>query len=507
MKVFERDEAQEKAIEKMVATRSGGALNGSGTGVGKTIIAVRTLGDRGGKRNLIIAPPNTFDNWAETLEIITGDKLRFCGNQKFSTLVTAAEAKENMAAAQRGDDGWFFVGRETFLAQCRIKVPVFTGRGAAREPMIDPKTGKQKIRVDFKYIWGDTRAFDGAAYDEVQMAASNTSKSSQAWKNLQATFKLAQSADPFGSQLENMHTMAKNIWPDWLDMNKNEFIDEYLETEYDHFAFGNKKVTGEIWPGYFMSTLPCYVAIPSPVEKPEPEKRYVDLLPAQRKLYDKLAEDMAAEIDGDLMIVELPMHLNMRLRELSLGLFRPVDTFRIDKETGEEIPTQTVRFEPGDPSAKIDEIKSIMADHPGEHFIIATESQKFAEKMAIDLGGLPYTGKQSDAEKAKNKEAFLRGDVKVLVGTSAMAEGLDGLQDVCRVAIIASRFSVGFKLEQFLGRIARRGQKRTVLAYEIVARDTIEVGVVQKSIQKILDNNRAKALELKKQQEEEINER
>lgn len=487
MKEFHRIEEQEKAIQIMTNTTSGAALNGSGTGQGKTVMALRTALNRGAKRLLVIAPPNTFENWAETADAIGGSKLRFCGNAKLGD-VTAAEAKANMQAAQDGEDGWFFVGREMFNKQNWVRRPLHDRQG---NPKIDPKTGKQKAAVKRADVWDSKRAYDVAIFDEVQMCSNKANKTAESWKNLKAGFKLAQSADWFGSKLENQWTITSQLWPEWLDLNHAQWIDEYMITEYDHFAFNKKKVTAEKWPGFFASTLPCYIALPPAVEKPEPERRYVDLTPPQRKLYDQIEESMIAEIEGNYLIVELPMHLRLRLLELSLGMFG-IEKIEVDNE----IKT-TIRFDEGAPSSKLDEVKGIMRDYPGEHFIFLTHSQKFAEKAAKDLGGLPYTGKQTDKQKEENKQAFLRGDVKVLVGTSAMAEGLDGLQTVCRNAIILSRPDVSYKTEQFIGRIARRGQERQVNVWEIVARNTLDVGVLSEKIKKALILNQAKAIQVK----------
>ena len=484
-KVFHRDEQQEEAIRVMSSTDSGAALNGSGTGQGKTLMSLRTALNRGAKRLLVIAPPNTFENWASTSEAIGGSPLMFCGNAKLGD-VSVKEARANMERAQAGEDGWFFVGREMFNKQNWRRKEVFDKNGT---PRLNPKDGKQRFlnkRID---IWHRVRHFDMAIFDEVQICSNKTNKLAQSWDYLKADFKLAQSADWFGSKLENQWTIAKQLWPDWMTMNQTEFIDEYLTTEYDHFAYNKKKVVGEQWPGFFASTLPCYVALPPAIEKPEPERRYVDLTAPQRKLYDQIEESMVAEIEGDYLVVELPMHLRLRLLELSLGMFG------IDKqEVDGEIKT-TIRFDEGAPSSKLDEVKSIMRDYPSEHFIMLTHSQKFAEKAARDLGGLPYTGKQTESQKEANKQAFIRGDVKVLVGTSAICEGLDGLQTVCRNAIILSRPDVSYKTEQFIGRIARRGQERAVNVWEIVARNTLDVGVLSEKIQKALILNQAKAIQ------------
>jgi superfamily II DNA or RNA helicase len=339
------------------------------------------------------------------------------------------------------------------------------------------------------------RSFDVAVFDEVQICSNKTNKIADSWKNLKADFRLAQSADWFGSKLENQWTVAKQLWPDWLEVDHYEWIDEYMVTEYDHFTFNKKKVVSEKWPGFFASSLPCYVALPPAVEKPEPERRYVDLTSPQRKLYNQIEDSMVAEVEGNYLVIELPMHLRMRLLELSLGMFG-VDEVQV--ETADEMVTKTtIRFDEGAPSSKLDEVRSIMRDYPNEHFIILTHSKKFAEKAAKDLGGLPYTGKQSEKQKELNKQAFIDGEVKVLVGTSAICEGLDGLQTVCRNAIVMSRPDVSYKTEQFIGRVARRGQERQVNVWEIVARDTLDVGVLSEKIKKALILNKAKAIQMK----------
>ena len=485
-KVFHRIEEQEKAIQLMSETTSGAALNGSGTGQGKTVMALRTAHNRGAERLLIIAPPNTYENWAETARIVAGKELLFCGNSKLGS-TSAAEAKKNMQMAQDGEIAWFFVGREMFNKQNWNKKLVFEEDGVT--PRIDPKTKKQRVLNKRSNSWDRISGYDMAIFDEVQICSNKTNKVAQSWNYLKADFKMAQSADWFGSKLENQWTIAKQLWPEWLTLNHVEWIDEYMKTEYDHFAFTKKKVVGEQWPGFFASSLPCYVALPPAVEKPEPERRYVDLTAPQRKLYNQIQDLMVAEIEGDYLVVELPMHLRMRLLELSLGMFG-VDKVEVDGEL-----KTTIRFDEGAPSSKIEEVKSIMRDYPNEHFIILTHSQKFAEKAAKDLGGLPYTGKQSEKQKEENKQAFMRGDVKVLVGTSALCVGLDGLQKICRNGIVISRPDVSYFTEQFIGRIARRGQERQVNFFEIVARDTLDVGVLSEKIKKALMLNQAKAIQ------------
>ena len=484
---FDHDPEQDRLVELFSTTDSGAALNGSGCGAGKSLVAVRTVVNKNPDRLLIIAQPNIYRGWRDTIKTVTGRDLRFCGTAAKSG-TSAKEAKANMEAAQNGEPGWYYVGREMFnLKNWRRKE-----ERRRNGDVVLGSNGKPKIRKTRLDIWGH---WDMVIYDECQMLSNPLSSSHKSFAHLDADFKLAQSADWFGSNLENMWSISNLLWPDYLDGQKQkEFIEDWLEYEYDHFAKWNIKVTGEQMPGMFAASLPAYAALPPAIEPPEPEKRYISLTRKERKLYDELNDYMAAELEGDLLVTEMHTTLYQRLRELCLGEFR-VDYRTIVNDEGIEEQKQTIRYEAGDPSSTIDEIKSILSDHPGESVIVLTHSQKWAEKAAADLGGKPYTGKQSIAQKEKLKDAFLAGEVKLLVGTDAMSEGLDGLQHVSRLAIIASRTSVNFKVGQFLGRVARRGQKRPVLAYEIVREGTIDEGIISKAIERILTNRRAASID------------
>lgn len=499
-KVFDHDPAQEDVIRQYSDPEQNAGLNGSGTGVGKTYIAVKSALNRGAKRVLIIAPPNTFDNWEATLQSLGGIQLRPCANSKVGDH-SAAEAKANMAAAQGGEHGWFFVGREMFNIQNWAEVHNRDG-----SPKRTDKGKKVVRRID---VWGKKRPYDFAVFDEVQICSDSKARTRQSWAHLQINdsyivdgqrykgFRLAQSADFFGSRLENIYTVTEDLWPGHSGMNRTEWIDEYFDTEYDHYSFGHKKIKGEKWEGFYVSTLPCYAALPSPVEKPIPDFRYVDMTPAQTRLYEQLQSDMAAEIEGNTLIVELDMQLTMRLRELTLGLFHVVETTRRNKDSGEIEPYTTIDYRPGDPSSTVDEIKRIQAEHDHEPMLVLTHSRKFAEKAAIDLGGMPYTGAQTLAQKKEAERLFKAGKTKILVGTQSICEGLDGLQEVCRLSVIASRVWEPYKNQQFLGRTARRGQERPVLAYEIVRRGTIDKGVISRILRNQLQLNKAKAMEQK----------
>jgi SNF2 family DNA or RNA helicase len=88
-----------------------------------------------------------------------------------------------------------------------------------------------------------------------------------------------------------------------------------------------------------------------------------------------------------------------------------------------------------------------------------------------DLSPIMYTGSETVAEKLTAKEAFVRGDANILILSLRSGAGLDGLQEVASSIVFGELdWSPGVH-EQCIGRIARDGQKKAVVAYFLVADD------------------------------------
>lgn len=66
-----------------------------------------------------------------------------------------------------------------------------------------------------------------------------------------------------------------------------------------------------------------------------------------------------------------------------------------------------------------------------------------------------YTGKESMAQKDASKKAFIEGDSRVLIISLRAGAGLDGLQEVCRVAVIGEFDWSPSVHEQNIGRLDR----------------------------------------------------
>ena len=86
-----------------------------------------------------------------------------------------------------------------------------------------------------------------------------------------------------------------------------------------------------------------------------------------------------------------------------------------------------------------------------------------------DLNPVMFTGSESPTQKEKSKQAFIDGQAKVLIISLRAGAGMDGLQDVCHIAVFGELdWSPGVH-EQCIGRIHRDGQDEPVVVYYLIA--------------------------------------
>jgi superfamily II DNA or RNA helicase len=275
------------------------------------------------------------------------------------------------------------------------------------------------------------------------------------------------------------------LWPDRIENSYWAWVDRWCATEYDHFAPGGKKVTGERRPGAFFNALPCYVRIESEVEADLLEEQvYLELTAPQRKAYAELEEKMVTWIKNKPLVIEFPIALRIRLRQATLGLFE------LDDE-------DNVTFSTDCKSSKIDLMFDILEDDfENESALILTDSRKFADVIVQRLRNdgktaLPWHGEVTGDKREAAKQAFVSGECKYLVAViAAIAEGVDGLQHGTRNILWMNRSDNRILNEQVIKRVHRRGQERPVRSVELVAIDTYDSGVLSSHIKKAIDMNR-----------------
>jgi SNF2-related domain/Helicase conserved C-terminal domain len=322
---------------------------------------------------------------------------------------------------------------------------------------------------------------DIVLFDEVHRAQNRASKTLKTLKMVSGGYKLAMSGTPTGNSFDGAWAVTKWLWPKEIPNSFHEWSDKWCRFEYDHFAPRNRKIVGERKPGAFFNSLPCYIRIESEMNVDLDEQQvYCELSVKQRKAYKQLEDNMITWVEGNPLVVEFPISLRARLRQATLGMFS------VDDEGA-------VSFSNDCESSKIDIMLNILEeDFEGEPALILTDSRKFADVVVARLGdAVAWHGEVSQADREKAKASFMAGQVKYLVAvTSAIAEGVDGLQHATRNILWLSRSDNRILNEQAMARVYRQGQTRQVRSREIVALDTYDTGVLSSQLAKAVEMNK-----------------
>jgi SNF2 family DNA or RNA helicase len=155
---------------------------------------------------------------------------------------------------------------------------------------------------------------------------------------------------------------------------------------------------------------------------------------------------------------------------------------------------------------KCAQLVELLEELNGEPALVAVEYrhdkeriQKYLRKHAKQFANAPFVDAgMKDAEFSKLKKRWDKGELPVMFGNpSSIAHGLN-LQGKGGIVIF---FALTWNLEdyeQFIQRVWRQGQKRRVLVYRIIARDTVDEDMVHSL--KVKDHNQQtllKAMEVR----------
>lgn len=439
---------QERDIEKLIANNGTGIV-ATQVGGGKTLIAVEVAKRLKTQTNFVIAPKGTHKRaWERTIR-------EQIPNARVCYINSSAEGKQAFLDMKAGEAGWYLISPEFFR----------NIHWAGIEP-------------------------DFAVFDEIHRASNRQSKTAKSLHTLKAKRRLGMSGTIAGNRIDGFWAVLRWVYPEVSGRSFWGWVEKYCETRYDFFA--GKMVDREKRPGIIVESIPCYIRHlkrerccdlhPDGVDNELPpiqeEIRTVELLPAQRKIYKKLEKDLFVWLGENPLAVDAPVAVRTRLRQITLGV--PM----IDEET------QEVTFAEDCESTKLNELLQIISDHPeGEQMLILTHSQKFANVTKKRLESKGYTafewsGQANQKARDKALEDFIAGDIQFIVAViSAIGEGTDGLQEAANIVVWLSKDDNRLLNEQAAGRLDRRGQKRSVISYEIIAEETYDEGQFSKLIQ------------------------
>ncbi len=190
-----------------------------------------------------------------------------------------------------------------------------------------------------------------------------------------------------------------------------------------------------------------------------PDDIWVDLPPAARRLYDKMEDDLVAEMEEGAIVADNAAVASGKCRQIANGCL-------IDTETGE---WKHVHDE------KLTALEDLVEALQGEPLLVTYEFKPDADKIMKSLG-CPNISSGNAKKDDKNIELFSKGALPVVIGNpQSIALGIDGLQDsCCHIAMFGCTWNLQDYL-QVIDRIRRQGNKsKRVWLHRIMARDTLD---------------------------------
>jgi SNF2 family DNA or RNA helicase len=140
----------------------------------------------------------------------------------------------------------------------------------------------------------------------------------------------------------------------------------------------------------------------------------------------------------------------------------------------------------GEPSSKADAVMELLEDHEDEQFVIFSQFKGPLRilRQRFEAGNITYgsfTGDDHQRIRDIAKREFIEGKRRCLLGTiGSGGVGVDGLQHASAYVIFLDRNWSPMLNEQAEERLHRGGQTRIVNVYDIIARDTVDWGRLQR---------------------------
>lgn len=200
-------------------------------------------------------------------------------------------------------------------------------------------------------------------------------------------------------------------------------------------------------------------------------KRYFEMNPEQRRVYDELKNDFITFLNGDVVTAELAIVRLQRLQQVTSGY--------LPSEDGE-----TVHERIGGENRRMQCLEDVIRDVPHQGIIWAKYTRDI-EDIARMLGDscVTYYGATSNDDRVTARKRFRAGEVKWFVGNpDAAGTGLT-LVEAKTVIYYNTSYKLASRL-QSEDRAHRIGQKNNVNYTDIVALDSIDIGIVQSLVKK-----------------------
>jgi len=421
-------------------------LNGWQMGTGKTLFAVERdlrlrLAEYHGP-TLVVAPMNTHESWATT----------FKNNTDLRVRVVDRKARERLVRNNHkyGDADVYIVHYDVLRLMPEL--------------------------INF---------FGHGIFDECHKLKSRGTKQTKAAKKLGIPFLTDMSGSPVTDRPQDIWSVLNHLKPKTYS-SYWKFYHRYVDYEI-LYPQSYHKVLGpsDAWLREGLPNLKEFFTrvLKEDVLPDLPPKTYtqvhVDLTPQQRKQYEEMKRDMLTWLENNWYTDDEPEPLAARA---VIAQLQRLQMFALGTAYFNSVGKLVLQ----DPSSKVDAVMEILEDNPDEQFVIFTNfkgplrilRERF-DKIGITYGS--FTGDDSQPRREAAKRAFIEGRKRCLLGTiSSGGVGVDGLQHAsCNVIFLDRNWSPAVN-EQAEDRLHRGGQTRTVQVIDVIARDTVDGGRLQR---------------------------
>lgn len=206
-------------------------------------------------------------------------------------------------------------------------------------------------------------------------------------------------------------------------------------------------------------------------------KRYFDLGPKARKVYDSVRDDFIAELAGGEVTAALAIVRLTRLQQIASG-FVPVATEDPDAEPVVDLET---------PNPRIQLLREVVEGTPGKAIVWAKYDRDIDAILAAmredKVEAVRYDGRVDDLGRAAALESFKRGSAKLFVSKTRVGGTGLTLTEATTMIYYNNTFRLGDRL-QSEDRAHRHGQEHPVTYFDMIASDTVD--------EKLVDNLRMK---------------
>lgn len=179
------------------------------------------------------------------------------------------------------------------------------------------------------------------------------------------------------------------------------------------------------------------------LEEPQVIEHVIDLTPKQSKAIQELEDQYLTWLKNNPLVVELPISLQQRIRQITLAEPEVEDYVSGQDEDGEDIVKQRVWFEDNCKSPYTEQLLDILEADEDEPVVVYLEHQSYAGVLVnkLNKAGFPafeFSGKTKSTRNEDLQEFGKKYKVAVVV-ISAGSTGLDGLQRVSKTEVWMER--------------------------------------------------------------------